>query len=368
MTFHQVGPCSPGESYVINGKLGYLFHKFMSRLTGLDGYYSRWATRKAVRKIEEYKPDVIHLRNLHGGYLHLPTLFYYLSKCNIPVIYNLHDTWPYTGKCPEYVTIGCDKWLTGCKNCPQYKKYPYSWFFDRSKKIYNDKRKWFGSMKNLTVIGVSDYMKNEAMKSPFFGNCRFDRIYNWINLDVFKPGKGIDRNRYGIEDGFLVVGCSSYWKKNTEYSEICELAGMLVDEAQFVLVGGSDLDMPFPNMHHIPFTDSVDELASIYNEADAFVCLSTAESFGKVAAEALACGTPVVVYRTSGIQEIPNESTGYVVDMHDLKSMRDALLTIKKQGKNVYSESCRSRAVELFDYKKNTDKLIGIYEELVNEQ
>ena len=365
LTIHQLGSIAGEHNNIINSKYGYYVHKFMARLTGLDGYYSKLATRRAIKKIEEYNPDIIHLRNLHGGYIHLPTLFSFLSKINIPIIYNLHDTWAYTGKCPEYANAGCEKWKDECSKCPQYKVYPVSWFFDRSRKIFNDKIKWYKNIKNLVIVGVSDYMKAEALKAPLFLGRRVERIYNWIDLNIFQPNDGVDRKKYGIQEGFLVIGCSSWWKKNTEYDEMCELARMLGDEAQVVMVGGKSLDTPYPNMHHIPYTKSAAELASLYGEADAFVCLSTAESFGKVAAEALACGTPVVVYDTTGIREIPGENCGYVVDKHDLNGIKKKLIQIKKDGKEKYTEKCRQRAEKLFDYETNVSNLIELYEELV---
>lgn len=372
-TIHQSGDTSDSKhSYVVNSKLGYYFHKLMSRVTGLDGYYSYFATRRAVKVIKQYEPDIIHLRNLHGGYLHLPTLFKFLAQYNKPVVYNLHDTWAYTGKCPEYENVNCDKWKSECRHCPQRKQYPKSYFFDRSKKIFRDKKSWYASIKNLTVVGVSDYMKTECLQSVLFKERRVERIYNWIDLECFHPYDEVQnqetRCKYGISDKFLVVGVSSYWKKNTEYEEICTLAKELGEEAQVCLVGGINIKTPYKNMYHIPNTDSMEELARIYSCADAFVCLSTAESFGKVAAEALACGTPAVVYDSTGIKEIPADACGGVVDKHNIAEMKRKLLEIKGKGKKLYAVLCRKRAEELFNYQINAAQLLNLYEEILEEK
>lgn len=372
-TIHQVGDTSdPQHSYVVNGKYGYYFHKLMSRITGLDGYYSYLATRRAVNVIRKYEPDIIHLRNLHGGYLHLPTLFRFLAEYDKPVVYNLHDTWAYTGKCPEYENANCDKWKSECYDCPQWKRYPKSYFFDRSKKIFNDKKRWYAGIRNLVVIGVSDYMKTESSQAPLFNGRRVERIYNWINLDSFRPYDDQQnretRARYGMSDRFLVVGVSSYWKKNTEYDEICALAKELGEGAQVCLVGGVDIKLPYRNMYHIPSTSSIEELAKIYSCADAFVCLSTAESFGKVAAEALACGIPAIVYDSTGIKEIPAENCGGIVNKHDIAGMKEKLLEIKEKGKEHYISTCRKRAEELFDYETNAKQLINLYKEILEKE
>ncbi len=364
LTFHQQGPHDTRD-YIVNNKLGYYIHKLLSRLIGLDGYFSRSSTRRVIKIMDEYSPDIIHLRNLHGAYLNLPVLFEYLGSLDIPIVYNIHDTWAYTGKCPEYDNVQCSKWMKECFDCPQYKRYPKSWFFDRSRKIFNDKKKWYGKLKNLTIVGVSDYMKREALKSPLFCERRVERIYNWIDLDSFCPRIDLDRSKYGIGDGFTVIGVSSWWKKNTEYDEMCKLAKLLLNEAQVVMVGGESLKLPYSNMIHIPFTESTDELAELYSLADAFVCLSTAESFGKVAAEALACGTPTVVYDSTGISEIPGEECGFAVLKHDLNAVKDSLMIIKKKGKGFYADKCRNRAESEFSYIKNSNQLISLYEELV---
>lgn len=370
LTIHQVGDTSdPVHSYVVNGKMGYYFHKLMSRITGLDGYYSYYATKKAIKKIKEYDPDIIHLRNLHGGYLHLPTFFKYLSQAEKPVVYNLHDTWPYTGKCSEYDNVGCIKWQSECKSCTQYKDYPVSYFFDRSRKIFNDKKRWYKGINNLTVVGVSEYMKTEANRSILFSGREIKHIYNWVDLDKFHPYDSQDtRKRYDLHEGFLVVGVSSYWKKNTEFPEICELARELGDKAQICLVGGENIKLPYSNMKHIPTINSISELGKIYSAADAFVSLSTAESFGKVAAEALACGTPIVVYNTTGIKEIADNDCGYVVEKHNISAMIEKLMEINKQGKSYYTKNCRKRAEELFSYETNAAKVIKLYKELLCER
>lgn len=366
-TIHQVGDTTDSmHSYVVNKKYGYYFHKLMSRITGLDGYYSYFATKKAIKKIKEYDPDIIHLRNLHGGYLHLPTLFQYLSQIDIPIVYNLHDTWAYTGKCPAYDDVGCNKWQSECRNCPQYKKYPKSYFFDRSKKIFHDKKKWYSSIRNLTVVGVSDYMKTEAEKSVLFHGRRVERIYNWIDMEKFYPYDSEDtRKKYNFSGEFLVMGVSSYWKKNTEYLEICELAKELEGKAQVCLVGGENIELPYKNMKHVPFTDSIEELGKLYSVSDCFVSLSTAESFGKVAAEAMACGTPVIVYDTTGIKEIPDEDCGYVVKKHDIPGVIEKLMEIKKNSKMYYTKKCRERAKRLFSFETNTEQLINLYKGLL---
>lgn len=234
--------------------------------------------------------------------------------------------------------------------------------------MFHDKKRWYAGIKNLTVVGVSDYMKMEGLQSAMFPGRRIERIYNWVDLNSFHPYDEVQnqesRARYSLNDKFLVVGVSSYWKKNTEYEEICALAKELGEEAQVCLVGGIDIHLPYGNMYHIPNVNSMEELARLYSCADVFVSLSTAESFGKVAAEALACGTPAVVYHTTGIKEIVDEDCGGVVEKHDITGMKETLLEFKEKKKD-YALVCRRRAETLFNYEINAEQLISLYEEIL---
>jgi hypothetical protein len=137
-------------------------HGLYTRLFDRQGFASKRATKKMIAAIKAYQPDVVHLHNLHGYYLHLPTLFTFLSKTDIPVVWTLHDCWPYTGHCVHYDAAGCEKWKTQCGHCPQKTSYPQSLFFDASEQNHKEKKALFTAVKNLTVVTVSDWLKGEA--------------------------------------------------------------------------------------------------------------------------------------------------------------------------------------------------------------
>lgn len=126
----------------IGSKLDRYLHAALSRITDRTGFYSRSATRKLVRFIRQYQPDVIHLHNLHGYYVNLEVLFDYLkTEFKGKVVWTLHDCWAFTGHCVHYTYAGCDRWKTGCHHCPQKKTYPTSIAADCSKKNYEDKKR-----------------------------------------------------------------------------------------------------------------------------------------------------------------------------------------------------------------------------------
>ena len=157
---HQVctafgrGNSKSKHSYLIDNKIEYYFHNLFARIIGLQGYCSYFATRRLIKKIDSFNPDIIHLRNLHGNYLNLPLLFKYLAKKNIPVVQNLHDCWPFTGKCPYYTYNKCDKWKVECHKCEFLNEYPKSFLFDFTKKMHRDKKKWYSKLNKLVIVGV----------------------------------------------------------------------------------------------------------------------------------------------------------------------------------------------------------------------
>ena len=162
-------------------------HALFARVFGLDSHYSYFSTRKILKVIRKYNPDIIHLHNLHSNYINLPKLLKHLAKNDIATVVTLHDCWFYTGKCTHYITVGCDKWQKECGNCPQLKNDIPSWFFDRTTKQLKEKREGFNSIPRLAVVGVSDWITNEAKKSLLKNAKIIKRIYNWIDTETFYP-------------------------------------------------------------------------------------------------------------------------------------------------------------------------------------
>jgi len=111
----------------------------LARITGFNGCFAWFETYKLLKKIDEFKPDIIHLHNLHDSYINFPMLFSYIKKYNVPTVWTLHDCWAFTGQCPHFTIVKCDKWKAGCHNCPQYKEYPAS-LYDNTKKCGSLKR------------------------------------------------------------------------------------------------------------------------------------------------------------------------------------------------------------------------------------
>ena len=122
------------DTIKIGNKLDNYVHVVQTRLLDRHGLGSYRATKKFIEQINQIGPDIIHLHNIHGYYINIKLLFDYLRKANKPVIWTLHDCWAFTGHCSHFDYIGCNKWKSGCEQCPQKKEYPTSLGKDNSKK------------------------------------------------------------------------------------------------------------------------------------------------------------------------------------------------------------------------------------------
>ncbi|MBO5480982.1 MAG: glycosyltransferase [Clostridia bacterium] len=336
-----------------------------ARVFGLQAYGSKRATKRLLRWMDEIKPDVVHLHNLHSHYIHLPLLCKYLAKKDIPTVITLHDCWFFTGKCTHYTSAKCNKWQTGCGNCPQLKKDIPSWLFDRTAKMWKDKKELFSAIPRLAVIGVSDWITNEAKKS-FLQNAKIiQRIYNWIDLQTFYPREENIREQYHLpKDKFLIFCIGAGWNNRMEkWRDLLRLAQKLPSNMHIVLGGSvqSPQDLP-DNITSIGYIHSTENLAKLYAGVDAYVHLSREDTFGKVIAEAMACGTPAVVYNATACPELVGKGCGYVVKTGDIDGICVALQMIQEKGKSAYLEKCVAYVREHFEKEKLIEDTVALYE------
>lgn len=332
------------------------------------GLSSRRATKELIKKIEQIKPDIIHLHNLHGYYINIEVLFNCLSKLDTPIVWTFHDCWPFTGHCAHFDYIGCDKWKTGCYKCPLKKSYPASFVIDRSKKNYEDKKRLFNSVRNLTLVPVSNWLGN-FFKDSFLHKHKVKLIHNGINTSIFQPRK-IDTQYkgYNFEGKFVLLGVATSWGKSKGLYDFIEMSTKLSLDFQIVLVGLTpDQIKELPdNIIGITRTESVDELAELYSVADIFLNPTYNDTFPTTNLEALACGTPVITYNTGGSPEAVDTDTGIVVEKGNVLQMISAILEIKQKGKQHYFDACRNRALQLYRKEDRYRDYLHLYDELLS--
>ena len=353
------------NGYCIGNVLDRKAHALLCRIKGKQAYFSYGATRKLIRYIRKLKPDIVHLHNLHSNYIHLNSLLAFLAKENIKVVVTLHDCWFYTGGCFHYTSAGCDKWLTACGDCPKRKADTPAYFGDASASILRDRKKYFSAIPDLTVVGVSEWMRSEGVKTVFAQNKNVT-IYNGIDMEFFQPTPSDFRTRYGIEDKFVVLGAANKWLNPINRIALETVAQGIGQDGVLVIFGcdrESLKDLP-SNVITIGYTNSRVEMRELYSMADVFANCTIEESLSLVNVEAQACGTPVVTYRNTGAQETVDNESGFSVESGNQKELLEKILYIKKNGKQTYAKQCRLFAVDKFDRDKNYEKYISLYKSI----
>ena len=349
--------CDRPDYVMTSGIVEKSVHTWLARITGRIGGFSTLATWRLLRRLRKWKPDVIHLHNMHGWFINLPMLFSYIKKHDIPVVWTLHDCWSFTGQCTYYSMVGCDKWRNGCHNCPQIHRYPQS-IFDCSSAMWNNKKKWFTGVKNMTIVTPSKWL-GEQVKQSYLKDYPVRVIHNGIDLTVFKPNP-----EKSAAEKFTLLGVAYEWDARKGLDVFIELAQRLSDQFRIVLVGTDDaVDAKLPsNIISIHRTQNQQELADLYAQADLLVNPTREENYPTVNMEALACGTPVLTFRTGGSPEIPDENCGVVVPCGDVDAMEAAIRRLAKEP--IDRKRCLDRA-KGFDKNERFQEYVRLYGEIV---
>lgn len=355
-------PDIEGHEY-FGSSLENMLHLRASQITGLQGYFSWFGTKELLSKVSAVRPDVIHLHNLHNRSINLPRLFAYIKKREIPTVWTLHDCWSFTGQCAHFTMANCDKWKTQCNRCQQIHTYPNA-FVDRTRFMWKKKRSWFTGVPDMTLVTPSQWLA-DLVKQSFLREYPVKVIPNGIDLSIFKPRVSDFRRRYRIPEGKnILLGVAFGWGERKGLDVFLELAKRLDGASyQIVLVGTDDsVDKQLPeSILSIHRTENQQQLAEIYTAADLFVSPTREENYPTVNMESIACGTPVLTFRTGGSPEIVSPDTGSVVDCDDVDSLEKEIVRTC-QTKPYTEEQCLNRAAE-FEQFHRFKEYVGLYEE-----
>lgn len=340
----------------VGSKLDTYMHYAAHRLFDREGLMSNGATRKLVQRIEEIKPDIIHLHNIHDHYLNYPLLFEYLAKADIPVVWTQHDCWSFTGGCMYFDLLNCDAWKSGCINCPEKRAF----LANSAEKQLRLKQELLSHIKSLTFVPVSKWLAG-LIKQSVQGHRDIITIHNGIDLTVFKPMRGASSIKFNI------LGVAAVWHKRKGFDDFIKLREMLSEDFVITLVGLSpeQVKMLPPGIKGITRTSNLDEMVQLYSEADVFVNPTYSDNFPTTNIEALACGTPVITYKTGGSPEAVDTKTGVVIEQGNINALADAIMNMRDYP--LSSEDCRKRAEDMFDKERCFEEYIDLYNKLLNK-
>lgn len=327
-----------------------------------EGLSSRCETQKLLKRIDEIRPDVVHLHNIHDHWLNYKMLFSYLAKANIPVVWTQHDQWATTGHC-YYNLVGCERWKQECYDCPLSKWY----CLDRSRRNFKLKKQLLSDIPSLTIIPVSEWLGNNIRQSHLKDR-DIQVIHNGIDIKTFSPQPTNAHERYGInKQKTIILGVAALWDARKGLNDFYELAKRLSDtEYAIVIVGQRTEEIRrIENGCQMVFVDRTQnalELAQLYSSASVFVNPTYQDNYPTTNLEAIACGTPVITYKTGGSPEAVDENTGLVVEQGDIDGLVSAIMRLSNGD---YKDACRKRAEGEFDNSKCFNPYITLYNKLL---
>ena len=324
------------DIYKFSSNIEVYFHALMTRITGLTGIYSPFATRRLIKLIEEFQPNVVHIHELHAYFVNISPLLKYLKINNIKTVWTFHCEFMYTGKCGH--AYECEKWKSECGQCPQVKEYPKSFFFDFTRAMHRDKIRLFRDFNNLIIVTPSEWLANRV-KQSFLKNKDIRVIHNGIDTqNVFYPRQYEDiKQKYNIKDERIVLAvASNLMSENKGGQWVLELARRFKNEnIKFFLIGVDDIDIVIrENVIMLGRTKDQQELAKYYSLADVTILPSKKETFSLVCAESLACGTPVIGFEAGAPSEIAPSGHGVFIPYGNIDEMKKKIESIFN-GSNV---------------------------------
>lgn len=328
-----------------------------------------WVYSKSIiEKINELNPDIVHLHWINRGMIRIEDL----PKIKAPIVWSLHDMWAFTGGC--HYDEFCGAYKNKCGEClvlaSQNKK-------DLSRKIYNRKQKSYSKISNLTIIGLSNWLKTCAKNSSLFQDEKIVNLPNPIDTKVFKPfDKTKARGLWGLPENkklvlFGAMGATSDPRKG--FNEL-SLAFKNIDrdDIEFVVFGASPPLTP-PNIgcktNYIGRLSDDISLVTLYSAVDVMIVPSKQENLSNAIMESLACGTPVVGFGIGGnFDLIEHKKNGYLAHPLDVKDLANGIEWVLDNEK--YDGLCvnaREKVMQEFDSKVVVEKYIQLYKEIIHD-
>lgn len=341
-------------------------HSLMSRLTGLDFGYSPLATKKVVKIIKTFNPDIVHLHCLNGHFINVFNLVEYLKQKSIPTVLTLHAEIMHTAGCEH--AYECTKWIEECYDCNRIKGKLTHYFRDDARFAYKKMKRAFDAFPNLVVVGVSDWLTNRAKQSSIFRDCnaQFITIENGLDLKSFAPipfNENPLRNRFEGYSPVILHVTPNFCHPLKGGMFVLELA-KLHPEWVFVIVGYNGEEELPSNVITIHHTQSKEELSWYYNIATLTLLTSKRETFSMVCAESLACGTPIVGFKAGGPESVFVGEFAKFVEFGNMTALDNAMKTMIRENHVVDTSMIHER----FTADRMADKYRILYKTILESK
>ena len=333
----------------------------------------QWVPDRLSESIHQYNPDIIHLHWIANSYLQIESL----TRFNKPIVWTLMDMWPFTGGC--HYTEECDLYQKSCGACPQLGSSREQ---DLSRKVWNRKATAWQSI-NLTVVAPSTWMEQCARSSSLFTNVPIKVIPFGLDIDSYQPieqqaartALGLPQDKKLILFG-AVSPISDYRKGFHLLQQALHTLSQseLKNDIEVVIFGTLEpippVDLGF-KAHYLGRLQDDASLARAYSAADVMVAPSLQEAFGQTASESLACGTPAVVFRNTGLADIvDHKQTGYLATAFEADDLAKGIRWVISNDSRHRSLRAQSRhkAEKQYSLSRQAEQYAEVYRELLDSR
>ena len=363
-------PPKPSFSWLMNGIVSRIDRGLaLEGLTGIGGW-------RLSQQPEFKSADLVHLHLIHDSPWFSPLALPTIARQK-PLVWTIHDCWAFTGSC--IYPFECNKWMSGCGGkCPHPRsrsvlgQWTPAWHWQIKKHIY----------KNLdaTLIVASDWVRQRVKASPLLGHLDCHLIPFGVDLQQFTPrDKSECKRRLGLDPEQHVIVFRAMRQKEDNYKglrwihEALKMYEPQRETCLLTLQDGQDFVEFYPKYRvlNLGWTDG-EQLADALGAADVFLMPSIAEAFGLMAIEAMACGTPIIVFDGTSLPEIihaPNGG-GIVVPQKDSTALAGAINQLLGNESLRQKLGAQARAIseKYYSFDLYLSRHLNLYESVLNKE
>ena len=361
------GKVNENNIYRFSNMFHQKFNSLLSSLTGImyDGCF--YPTSKLIRIIKSNKPDIVHLHCINCHTVNIFRLLNWLKSNKIKTVLTLHAEFMYTANCGY--ALDCNKWLTGCGNCPRLKRATQSIVIDNTHLSWKKMYKSFKGFDDLIVASVSPWLMERAKNSPILKEFDHTVVLNGLDTNIFKIYNTEKlRKELNLENKKVIFHATAKFSDNKEHTKggyyVIKLAKMLEKDNVHVLVAGDyakGIKVP-NNVTLLGKVNNQTELAQYYSMADLFLLTSKKETFSMTTAESLCCGTPVVGFKSGAPEQIAIKEYSSFVEPGNIEKLYNE---VKKYLNRKKDNNLEKISREKYSKENMFNEYIKTYEKLL---
>jgi glycosyltransferase involved in cell wall biosynthesis len=329
-----------------------------------------WFPDRIIHKVREFQPNLINLHWICHGYIQIETL----AKFNQPLVWTLHDMWPFTGGC--HYTQGCERYQNSCGTCPQLNSSKKQ---DLSLSVWQRKSKSWQNL-NLTIVTPSVWLANCANASSLFKDFRVEVIANGLDIQKYKPvPRQVARLLLNLPQDKQLILFGAMYPTGDPRKGLHLLQGALQllrqskwqDLIELAIFGVSEPDKPtnlgFKTNYIGKLHDDI-SLALLYAAADVFVAPSLQDNLPNTVMESLACGTPCVAFKIGGMPDmIEHYRNGYLAQPYQIEDLAQGITWVleDQQRHQKLCDRARQKVEQEFTIEQQAKSYQFLYNELI---